>query len=177
MAKLPQNADFPPTRWSMVQAVQQGTAEESARAMEDLCRSYWYPIYAYLRRSGRSEHDAEDLTQEFFQRLMAENAIEAARKGDGKLRSWLLGVLKHLLSDEGRHRNTQKRGGEVEHVPFELMGRKNAIYTSPSTIRIRSGFSLTRGRRNSSPLCGKNCGPPMLPGERATPSTCCCPFS
>jgi len=99
--------------------------------MEELCRSYWYPIYAFLRRSGRSEPDAEDLTQEFFQRLLTEEAVLSAQKGNGKLRSWLLGVLKHLLSDQARHRNAQKRGGGAEHIPFELMGAEERYLHEP----------------------------------------------
>jgi len=131
MADLSQNADFPSTRWSLVRDVQEGAPDESARAMEDLCRSYWYPIYAFLRRSGRSEHDAEDLTQEFFQRLITEEAVLSAQEGGGKLRSWLLGVLKHLLSDEARHRSAQKRGGGAEHVPFEMMGAEERYLHEP----------------------------------------------
>lgn len=96
-------ADFPDTHWTLVRAVQSGNAEEAARAMEELCKGYWYPIYAFLRRSGRSAHDAEDLTQAFFHRLMTEDALQSAQREAGKLRSWLVGVLKHLLSDTARH--------------------------------------------------------------------------
>lgn len=125
------DAGFPTTHWTLVQAVQHGTADEAARAMETLCRGYWYPIYAFLRRSGRSEHDAEDLTQAFFQRLITEKAIHSAEEGEGKLRSWLLGVLKHLLSDHARHHAAQKRGGDVSHVAFEAMGAEDRYLHEP----------------------------------------------
>lgn len=119
------HADFPTTHWTLVQAVQGGDADDAARAMEKLCAGYWYPIYAYLRRSGHVAHDAEDLTQAFFHRLITENALDMAQQGSGKLRSWLLGVLKHLLSDHFRHLGTQKRGGGVPHVSFDEMAAED----------------------------------------------------
>lgn len=85
--------DVPSTHWTLVQAVQGGNVEEAARAMEELCKSYWHPIYAFLRRDGHSPRDAEDQTQAFFHRLITEHALLAAPPGAGKLRSWLLGVL------------------------------------------------------------------------------------
>ena len=115
------HADFPTTHWTLVQAVQGGDADDAARAMEKLCAGYWYPIYAYLRRSGHAAHDAEDLTQAFFHRLLTEKALDMAQQGSGKLRSWLLGVLKHLLSDHFRHLGTQKRGGGIPHISFDEM--------------------------------------------------------
>ncbi|MDP1592515.1 MAG: hypothetical protein Q8M07_32430 [Prosthecobacter sp.] len=113
--------DFPSTHWTLVRAVQGGNAEEAAQAMEQLCKGYWYPIYAFLRRSGHAGHDAEDLTQAFFHRLMTEDALLSAQQEAGKLRSWFIGVLKHLLSDHFRHLGTQKRGGGVPHVSFDEM--------------------------------------------------------
>jgi RNA polymerase sigma-70 factor (ECF subfamily) len=90
-----------------------------------LCAGYWYPIYAYLRRSGHSPHDAEDLTQAFFHRLLTEKALLTADEGSGKLRSWLLGVLKHLLSDHFRHRDALKRGGRIPHISFDEMATED----------------------------------------------------
>ena len=93
--------------------------------MAKLCAGYWYPIYAYLRRSGHSPHDAEDLTQAFFHRLLTEKALLTADEGSGKLRSWLLGVLKHLLSDHFRHRDALKRGGRIPHISFDEMATED----------------------------------------------------
>lgn len=112
---------FPVTRWTLVQAVQGDNPEEAARAMEKLCEGYWYPIYTFLRHSGRGAHDAEDLTQEFFQKLVSEDTLHSAREDAGKLRSYLLAVLKRLLSDDTRHRGALKRGGQLVHVPFDAM--------------------------------------------------------
>lgn len=101
--------------------------------MEELCAGYWYPIYAFLRRSGHGVHDAEDLTQAFFHRLMTEDALLSARQEAGKLRSWLLGVLKHLLSDHFRHLGTQKRGGGIPHVSFDEMAAEERYTLEPQT--------------------------------------------
>jgi DNA-directed RNA polymerase specialized sigma24 family protein len=127
-------ADFPDTHWTLVRAVQGGNAEDSARAMEELCKGYWYPIYAFLRRSGHAAHDAEDLTQAFFQRLMTEDALMCAQQEAGKLRSWLVGVLKHLLSDTARHRAALKRGGGIPHVSFDEMAAEERYASEPQTV-------------------------------------------
>ncbi len=70
---------FPTTSWTLIHKVQRGGEAEAARAMEQICRHYWFPIYAFARRQGFSSHDAEDLTQVFFQRLIASETIQAAR--------------------------------------------------------------------------------------------------
>lgn len=110
---------FPTTHWTLVHTMQHGSANEAAHAMEKLCQAYWYPVYAFLRRSGHADHDAEDLTQAFFQYLITDQSIHAARREAGKLRTFLLGVLMRLLSNHTIHRNAQKRGGRLEHVSLE----------------------------------------------------------
>jgi hypothetical protein len=75
----PQGSSFPTTRWTLVQKIQRGSPDDARKAMEAICRSYWYPVYSFLRRSGHSQHDAEDLTQMFFQRLIEERSMAAAR--------------------------------------------------------------------------------------------------
>jgi len=134
MPEASRYADFPSTHWTLVQAVQGENAEDAARAMEQLCKGYWYPIYAFLRRSGRSAHDAEDLTQAFFHRLMTEGALLSARQEAGKLRSWLVGVLKHLLSDTARHDAAKKRGGGVPHMSFNEMAAEERYKHEPQTM-------------------------------------------
>ena len=130
-ADFSQHAEFPLTHWTLVRAVQSGSAEEAARAMEALCKSYWYPIYAFLRRTGRSAPDAEDLTQAFFHKLITGDALQTARPEAGKLRSWLLAVLKRMLSDDARHHATQKRGGGLVHVSFDEMGAEERYALEP----------------------------------------------
>ncbi len=129
------NSAFPTTHWTLVQAVQGGNAADAALAMEQLCKGYWYPIYAYLRRSGHGTEDAEDLTQAFFHRLITDDAIQSVRQDVGKLRSYLLGVLKRLMSDHTRHHAAQKRGGGILHISFEAMDAEERYAREPQDTR------------------------------------------
>jgi RNA polymerase sigma-70 factor (ECF subfamily) len=93
-----------------VQAGQTGSPG-ATQALSQLCRTYWYPLYAYVRRRGYNPDDAQDLTQEFFARLLARNYLIAADQRKGKFRSFLLGALEHFLAKEWRRTQAQKRGG------------------------------------------------------------------
>lgn len=84
---------------------------QSRRALEELSRLYWFPLYAYIRRQGNSADVAEDLTQEFFSRLLGKNDLAAVDQSKGKFRSFLLASLKHFLSNQRDKARTQKRGG------------------------------------------------------------------
>lgn len=134
MSETFQHSAFPTTHWTLVQAVQHGDPGAAARAMEELCKGYWYPIYAFLRRSGHSQEDAQDFTQAFFHRLITEEAILTARQENGKLRSYLLGVLKRLLSDHGRHHGAQRRGGRISHVSFDAMEAEERYACEPYEV-------------------------------------------
>lgn len=103
--------EFRTTHWSVVLAARDPNLPGATAALESLCRSYWYPLYAYLRRDGFSAHDAQDLTQEFLTRLIAHQDLRGVEPGRGKFRSYLLGTLKHFLSDERKRARAQKRGG------------------------------------------------------------------
>ena len=126
---------FPTTHWTLVQVVQDGSPGEAATALEAICTSYWYPIYAFLRRSGHGQHDAEDLTQAFFARLISEEAIQTVRREQGKLRSYLLGVLKRVLADHLRLGSAQKRGGGKVHVSFDQMEAEERYAHEPQDTR------------------------------------------
>jgi RNA polymerase sigma-70 factor (ECF subfamily) len=107
-------AVFTNTHWSVVLAAGQGDTQQSAAALEKLCRTYWYPLYAYVRRQGQAPHDAQDLTQEFFARLLAGNYLQTVERGKGKFRSFLLAAMNHFLSDQrdrGQRRQTRRRQG------------------------------------------------------------------
>ena len=110
---------FPNTRWSVVLAATQQPSPESATALEAICLTYWYPLYAYVRRSGRSAHDAQDLTQEFFCRLLEKRWLDSADRAKGKLRVFLITALKQFLSNEWRKSSAQRRGGGQAPVPFD----------------------------------------------------------
>ena len=110
---------FPNTRWSVVLAATQRPSPESAAALETICRAYWYPLYAYVRRCGQSPHDAQDLTQEFFCRLLEKNWLDSADREKGKLRTFLIVALKKFMSKEWRRASAQRRGGGQTQVQFD----------------------------------------------------------
>jgi RNA polymerase sigma-70 factor (ECF subfamily) len=110
---------FPNTRWSVVLAARQRSSPESAAALEAICRAYWYPLYAYVRRCGQSPHDAQDLTQGFFCRLLEKNWLDSVDREKGKLRTFLIVALKNFMGKEWRRASAQRRGGGQAHVQFD----------------------------------------------------------
>jgi len=101
---------FATTHWTVVVAAGGGTPE-AAQALEELCRNYWYPLYAYARRQGGSKEDAEDLTQAFFERFLSRNYLQNLSAEKGRFRAFLLASMKHFLSNERDRAGRQKRGG------------------------------------------------------------------
>jgi len=95
------------------------TSAESAQALESLCNGYWYPLYAYVRRLGNSPHDAQDLTQEFFARLLQKDWLDAVERGRGRFRSFLVMALKRFLANEWDKARSAKRGGRQVFVPLD----------------------------------------------------------
>lgn len=114
--RFPGQRDFPATRWSQVALVGGADPARAEQALEQLCQSYWQPIYGFLRRKGFSPHAAEDSTQQFFLRLLQRNSVANADRTKGRFRSFLLGALTHFLTDELRKSSAQKRGGPP--LPF-----------------------------------------------------------
>lgn len=114
--------------------VQRGSPDDARRALEDICKGYWYPIYSYLRRSGHAPPDAEDLTQDFFQRVIEERSILAADEVRGRLRSFLLGVLKRLLSDHFRAQGREKRGSGRQIVSFDEADAEGRYIREPAEL-------------------------------------------
>jgi RNA polymerase sigma factor (sigma-70 family) len=102
---------FATTHWTVVLAAGQSHTPQSDSALEQLCRGYWFPLYAYVRRRGHAKADAEDLTQTFFARLLAKNFLENLDSEKGKFRAFLLAALKHFLANEWDKVRAQKRGG------------------------------------------------------------------
>lgn len=105
------DAWFVTTHWSVVLSAREKESPQAYEALEKLCRAYWYPLYAYVRRRGRSPEDAQDLTQEFFARLLEKNWIGNADQSKGRFRTFLLVVLKRFLANEWDRQHAQKRGG------------------------------------------------------------------
>src|ERR1043165_250777 len=104
-------AVFVMPRWSLVLAAGQIASVESERALEQLCRVYWYPLYAFVRRRGYSPEDAEDLTQGFFEYLLEHNSVSTVSPAKGRFRSFLLASLNNFVSGEWTKAHAQKRGG------------------------------------------------------------------
>jgi RNA polymerase sigma factor (sigma-70 family) len=102
---------FATTHWSVVLVAVQGASPNGEAALEKLCRAYWHPLYAYIRRRGYNFHDAQDLTQEFFARLLQQNGLDAVDRDRGKFRSFLLAALNHFLANEHDRAGAAKRGG------------------------------------------------------------------
>ena len=121
---------FPDTRWSVVLAAQCGGAS-SGRALEDLCRAYWYPVYVYLRRTGSAPHDAEDLTQGFFLEFLARDSLSRATPKRGRMRCFLLTALKHHVTNEWRKETALKRGGGVAIVSIDRMSAEERFANEP----------------------------------------------
>ena len=102
---------FATTHWSVVLAAGDAAAPQAEAALAELCRTYWYPLYAFIRRKGHSPHDAQDLTQEFFARLLEKKYLQLADRERGRFRSFLVKSLKHFLVNEWVRGQAQKRGG------------------------------------------------------------------
>jgi RNA polymerase sigma-70 factor (ECF subfamily) len=113
------DAWFVTTHWSLVLSAQDSRSPRSRDALESLCRSYWYPLYSYARRRGCSPHDAEDLTQGFFARLLEKDYLKAAARDKGRFRTFLLVALKRYLANEWDRRHAQKRGGFAPVIPID----------------------------------------------------------
>lgn len=107
---------FGATPWSIVVAAGATTEARAQSALTELCRIYWRPIYAYLRRSGYDTHDAQDLTQSFFQHLLKNETLGRVSRDGGRFRSFLIGALKLCLADEKARRHTLKRGGGISFI-------------------------------------------------------------
>lgn len=103
---------FATTHWTVVLTAGGEQSQQADEALEKLCRTYWYPLYAFIRRSGWPQHDAEDLTQEFFTRLLSKHYLSGVDRTKGKFRSFLLAAFQHFVSNHRRDARAQKRGGD-----------------------------------------------------------------
>ncbi len=112
-------------------AASQGSPRAAA-AWEELCRTYWYPLYAYVRRQGHSKEDAEDLTQAFFARFLGKNYLEGLGGGKGRFRAFLLASLKHFLANEWDKSQRQKRGGGLKPISLDWQVAESRYQTDPA---------------------------------------------
>ena len=114
---------FATTHWSLVDAARSDEASQTRvrEALEALCRTYWYPLYAFVRSRGYSAADAQDLTQAFFVRIIETEGFASADRERGRFRSYLLGAMKHFLANEWHRAHTQKRGGHVQFIEWDAL--------------------------------------------------------
>src|SRR5262245_60391120 len=114
--RISNSVQFTTTHWSLVLAAGQRGTTESNSALERLCRSYWPPLYAYVRRRVPDVHEAQDLTQAFFERLLAHEYLADVDPARGSFRAFLLTAFKHFLSKEWEKAKAQKRGGNRNRI-------------------------------------------------------------
>jgi RNA polymerase sigma-70 factor (ECF subfamily) len=110
--------DFHTTHWSVVLHAR-GDSSGAHAALARLCETYWYPLYTFVRRQGHGPHDAQDLTQEFFARLLAKGWLAAVAPERGRFRAWLLVAMKHFLANEWDRVRAEKRGGKTSLVSLD----------------------------------------------------------
>jgi RNA polymerase sigma-70 factor (ECF subfamily) len=110
---------FATTHWSVVMQAGTSDSPRALEALERLCRAYWLPLYSYVRRRGYGSHDAQDLTQDFFVRLLRTNSFAGVSREKGKFRSFLLAALNHFLSNERDRERAEKRGGGQAIISIE----------------------------------------------------------
>src|SRR6266704_7089138 len=128
----PAPAVFATTHWSVVVQAGEAASPQTSEALAQLCRTYWYPLYAYVRRKGYDSHPAQDLTQEFFARLLARNYLSVADRNRGKFRSFLLGCLEHFLAREWTRAHAQKRGGGRPLFSLDETDAENRYLREPA---------------------------------------------
>ena len=131
MHTLPGPSQFPTTRWTLVVAAGDPHRKEARSALVSLCENYWYPLYAYLRRRGYPSDQAQDLTQEFFIRVLEGRYLDRADPDKGRFRSFLLSSLKFFVADEEDRQRAHKRGGGAV-VPLEFSSGEDRYQREPA---------------------------------------------
>jgi len=127
-------AVFVTTHWSVVLAAREKASTQSSAALETLCRAYWYPLYAWVRRQGHNAHDAQDLTQEFFARLLQKDYLQAAAREKGRFRTFLIVALKRFLANEWDRARAQKRGGGRAILSLDTEAAEARYQIEPAAV-------------------------------------------
>jgi len=138
---------FATTSWTVVLNAQRGDSPGSAAALDQLCRTYWYPLYAYVRRRGHSHEDAQDLIQSFLVSLLHRGSLRSVVKEKGRFRSFLLAALSHFLADEWDKARAQKRGGGQIIISLDDQDADGRYQAEPAAPRspeelFDRGFAL-----------------------------------
>ena len=131
-AALGASCQFATTHWSLIVAARDRDAPEAREALAALCRTYWYPLYAYIRRQGYSWDQAQDLTQEFFARLLEKDALGLVDREKGRFRSFLIAACRHFLANERDRARARKHGGGRTFVPLDLDAAEKRFGLEPA---------------------------------------------
>jgi RNA polymerase sigma-70 factor (ECF subfamily) len=143
MKDPPGPREFATTHWSLVVAAKPDEVSQTRarKALEELCRAYWYPLYAFVRNRGYSSSDAQDLTQSFFARIIETGGFASADPERGRFRSYLLGAMKHFLANEWHRAQAQKRGGGVTFLELDALDPEARYALEPAqTTDPEAGF-------------------------------------
>jgi RNA polymerase sigma factor (sigma-70 family) len=123
---------FRTTHWTAVLSARDGQSPEAQAALDGLCRTYWPPLYSYIRQRGHSPHEAKDLTQEFFARFLEKEYLQHLKDRRGKFRSFLLTLVKHFLSDQFDRSRAQKRGGGRVGISLDEFSAEERLLIEPA---------------------------------------------
>jgi len=128
-------AQFATTHWSVVLAAGDSASPRSQEALEKLCRQYWFPLYAFVRRAGNSQEDSEDLIQGFFLYVLERHVIDKAKRESGRFRSFMLGCLKNYLAQQHDWEQAEKRGGRRQLLSLDSMDAE-ARFLNEATAEV-----------------------------------------
>src|SRR6266542_3533519 len=131
--RLSAGAQFATTHWTVVLAAKGVPAEQQAAALEQLCRTYWYPLYSYIRRRGNGPEDAQDLTQEFFARLLEKQWLERVEKNGSRFRSFLLTAMNGFLANQHDRAHAAKRGGGRQIISLDVEEAERRYLQEPGS--------------------------------------------
>jgi RNA polymerase sigma-70 factor (ECF subfamily) len=138
------DSNFPTTHWSIVLHAGSASETQARSSLETLCRQYWYPLYTFVRRQGRTHHEAEDCTQEFLARLLTGDGIARARPERGRFRTFLLTALRNFLTNEWHRAQTEKRGGGIAPLTLELTDAAERFSREPADPNLTPAQAFDR---------------------------------
>jgi RNA polymerase sigma factor (sigma-70 family) len=128
----PQQRGFQTTRWSMVLSARDGDSTEAREALSALCETYWYPLYAFVRRKGHDADAAQDLVQGFFTRLLEKDYLAAVKPEKGRFRSFLMAACTHFLANQVDHDRAKKRGGDRSLISIDRLTAEGRYGREPA---------------------------------------------
>jgi RNA polymerase sigma factor (sigma-70 family) len=136
------SGQFHTTRWSIVLTAAGVDEQQAQKALEELCRTYWHPLFAYLRRRGYDHHDAQDLTQSFLASLLKNQTISRADQEKGRFRSYLLVALQRFIINEWHRDQAQKRGGHIQFSSIDAENFERSYAELPANLPPDTVYEL-----------------------------------